>query len=197
MRVPQHLRGALAICGRWTSARDSRRARRCSGAGRRWKRAGASRLSARDRRRRRGDQAHQRAGDLSAHLVDEPFQQPLGRRRLRDVWSRQLRWARLRRVTFPLFFVPEILTTSLFSLAAAGVAAPCFRRERRPRRRRDSGFLVRRRGCSRFALAGWPLSWRTPFAWAVRDLMLPGAIRRGLDRRQRRLARQRHERRRN
>ena len=55
------------------------------------------------------------AQGLNAHLVDQPFQQPLGRRRLRDVWSRQLRWARLRRATFPLFFAPEIFTTSLFT----------------------------------------------------------------------------------
>src|SRR5579871_6124461 len=33
------------------------------------------------------------AQGLVAHLVDQPFQQPLGVRRLKDVWSRQLRWA--------------------------------------------------------------------------------------------------------
>src|SRR5574340_359253 len=43
------------------------------------------------------------AQGLNAHLVDEPFQQPLGQRRFKDVWSRQVRWARLRRATFPLF----------------------------------------------------------------------------------------------
>ena len=67
-----------------------------------------------------------RAQGLNAHLVDRPFQQPLGQRRLRDVWSRQIRWARLRRATFPLFFAPEILTTSLLTLAAAAVGAPEF-----------------------------------------------------------------------
>ena len=46
---------------------------------------------------------------LKVHLVASPFEQPLGRRRLRDVWSRQCRWARLRRVTFPAYFAPEIL----------------------------------------------------------------------------------------
>src|SRR5271154_6298166 len=64
------------------------------------------------------------AQGLNAHLVDQPFQQPLGRRRLKDVWSRQLRWARLRRATFPFFFAPEILTTSLLTFLAAAVAAP-------------------------------------------------------------------------
>lgn len=50
-----------------------------------------------------------RAG-LRVRLVDEPFPQPLGFRSAHDVWSRQLRWARLRRDTFALHFIPEILT---------------------------------------------------------------------------------------
>ena len=66
-----------------------------------------------------------RAG-LSAHLVDAPFAQPLGPRRFRDVWARQLRWARLRRATFAPYFALELLTTSLFVIAAAPVAAPEF-----------------------------------------------------------------------
>ena len=66
-----------------------------------------------------------RAG-LRAHLVGRPFQQPLGIARLRDVWERQVRWARLRRATFPLYFAPELLTTSLFTLLAAAIAAPEF-----------------------------------------------------------------------
>src|SRR5690606_15027840 len=47
------------------------------------------------------------------HLVDAPFGQPLGRRRLREVWHRQLRWARLRRASFPWYFLPEILSGAL------------------------------------------------------------------------------------
>jgi ceramide glucosyltransferase len=112
------------------------------------------------------------AQGLNAHLVNQPFQQPLGRRRLKDVWYRQVRWARLRRATFPLFFLPEILTTSLFTLAAAGVAAPQF-----------GGNVVS--GVAAMAVfwygaeamlalaAGWPLTWRMPLAWLARDLMLP------------------------
>src|SRR5271157_4644340 len=112
------------------------------------------------------------AQGLNAHLVDQPFQQPLGRRRLKEVWSRQVRWARLRRATFPLFFLPEIMTTSLFTLAAAGVAAPQFGLN-----------IVSSIAATAFfwygveailaLVAGWPLSWRMPLAWIVRDLMLP------------------------
>lgn len=68
---------------------------------------------------------------LKVHLVSFPFDQPLGSRTRHDVWSRQARWARLRRVTFPLFFTPEILLGALppllFAVAAAvlaGVNAP-------------------------------------------------------------------------
>ena len=60
---------------------------------------------------------------LKVHLVSAPFEQPLGRRSGREVWSRQCRWSRLRRVTFPGFFAPEILLGILPPLALALVAA--------------------------------------------------------------------------
>ena len=113
-----------------------------------------------------------RAQGLSAHLVDRPFLQPLGRRRLKDVWSRQLRWARLRRATFPLFFAPEILTTSLFTLAAAGVAAPVLGAPVALAVAVTAVFWYGAEALLAFA-AGWPLSWRMPFAWVIRDLLLP------------------------
>ena len=60
---------------------------------------------------------------LRVNLVAAPFEQPLGRRTLGEIWSRQARWARLRRVTFPLFFAPEILTGAVVPLLLALVAA--------------------------------------------------------------------------
>jgi ceramide glucosyltransferase len=57
------------------------------------------------------------------HLVASPFEQPLGSRSLNQIWSRQARWARLRRVTFPGFFTPEILLGSLPPLILALTAA--------------------------------------------------------------------------
>jgi len=63
---------------------------------------------------------------LKVHLVSSPFEQPLGRRTGREIWSRQCRWSRLRRVTFPRFFAPEILLgilpPLLLALAAATLA---------------------------------------------------------------------------
>jgi ceramide glucosyltransferase len=113
-----------------------------------------------------------RAQGFNAHLVDRPFQQPLGRRHLRDIWSRQLRWARLRRATFPFFFAPEILTTSLFTFIAAAVAAPDLGMDP------VVGFVLAAAFCYGAEailafVAGWPLSWRSPGAWLVRDVLLP------------------------
>jgi ceramide glucosyltransferase len=112
------------------------------------------------------------AQGLNAHLVDQPFQQPLGLRRLKDVWSRQVRWARLRRATFPLFFVPEILTTSLFTFAAAGLAAPQFGVNVVCAILATAAFWYGAEAILALA-AGWPLSWRMPLAWLARDFLLP------------------------
>jgi ceramide glucosyltransferase len=59
---------------------------------------------------------------LKARLA-MPSSQPLGARTAADVWSRQLRWARLRRVTFPLEFAPEIITGSAVPIMSAALAA--------------------------------------------------------------------------
>ena len=54
-----------------------------------------------------------RAQGLKIRLVDMPFEQPLGPRTARDVYSRHARWARLRRATFPAYFIPEFQNGSL------------------------------------------------------------------------------------
>jgi ceramide glucosyltransferase len=109
---------------------------------------------------------------LDAHLVSEPFQQPLGARRLKDVWARQLRWARLRRATFPLQFTPEILTTSLLMIVAAAFAAPEFGLNPAASAVLAAIFWYAVEALLAF-VAGWPLGWRSPLAWMVRDLLLP------------------------
>lgn len=66
-----------------------------------------------------------RARDLRVRLVAPAFVQPLGHRSLAAVWHRQLRWARLRRITFKLFFIPELFVEIVppLGLAAALAAA--------------------------------------------------------------------------
>src|SRR5271169_454793 len=109
---------------------------------------------------------------LHAYLVDRPFAQPIGPRRLRAVWNRQLRWARIRRECFPGHFGSEIITTSVFTLLAAAIGARDFRLSA------GSGLLLAAliwygAEAALARAAGWPLSRWSPVAWLVRDLMLP------------------------
>lgn len=107
------------------------------------------------------------------HLVGQPFEQPLGERSLYDVVQRQFRWARLRRVTFLPFFLPEILSGPLLAVLAAAVALPVFGL---------SAWLapvlvLLPWYAAELALAygvGWYLSWRMPLALLIRDIVFPG-----------------------
>lgn len=112
------------------------------------------------------------AQGLDAHLVDRPFQQPLGARKLKDVWSRQLRWARLRRATFPLHFAPEILTTGLLTIVAAAFAAPGLGMNAWASAALAALFWYGLEAVLAW-MAGWPLSWRSLPAWMLRDLLIP------------------------
>jgi ceramide glucosyltransferase len=115
--------------------------------------------------------AVRRAG-LSAHLVNRPFPQPLGKRSLGDVWKRQVRWARLRRATFALYHLPELLTTSLVAIGGAALAAPAFQ---------TSAFgaaftaAVLWYGAEAVLAYGarWPLNRWSLAAWIARDFSLP------------------------
>lgn len=113
-----------------------------------------------------------RAQKMAIRLVDRPFEQPLGRRTWREVWSRHARWARLRRVTFPLHFAPEILSGALLPMVLAAFAA------------REFGHsawigaavvatLLYGAELALAILARFPTSWRTLIALPLRDLCLP------------------------
>lgn len=115
---------------------------------------------------------------LRVNLVASPFEQPLGRRTLGEIWSRQARWARLRRVTFALFFAPEILigaapplVLALIAAADAGVSLPAT----------AIAVLVAAYlpECALASAKGWHLSPRTIPAMMARDLMLPAIWARG------------------
>jgi ceramide glucosyltransferase len=51
-----------------------------------------------------------RNAGYKVRLMDRPLAQPLGHRTASEVWNRQLRWARLRRASFFIYFLPEILS---------------------------------------------------------------------------------------
>jgi ceramide glucosyltransferase len=105
-------------------------------------------------------------------LVDRAFGQPLGVRSAAQIWSRQVRWAKLRRATFPVFFLPEVLSGSFAPLVAAAVAAEAMD---------VSGVGVAAAlgavwfGCEAILArtAGWHLTTLSPLAWMARDAMLP------------------------
>jgi ceramide glucosyltransferase len=109
---------------------------------------------------------------LSVNLVNRPFEQPLGCRGFRDVWLRQVRWARMRRKAFPLYYAPEIL---------AGVALPCLAVSYAASML-DLNVTAATLGAA-LAWYGpeallarqnrWHFSWRMPFLFVFRDLMLP------------------------
>jgi ceramide glucosyltransferase len=113
-----------------------------------------------------------RGAGLRVHLVDTPFEQPLGERTASEIWSRQARWSMLRRSTFPLMFLPELFVGGFFpiiagiyaawqydvnvAVVAAALGALWFGSE---------AILAR--------AAGWHFSTRMLAACALRDLLLP------------------------
>jgi ceramide glucosyltransferase len=113
-----------------------------------------------------------RTAGLRVHLVDTPFDQPLGARTVREVWSRQARWSMLRRSTFPVMFMPELFVGGFFPIVAGIYAAWQY----------DVNVAVV--GAALGALwfgseailarsAGWHFSTRMLLACAVRDFLLP------------------------
>lgn len=113
-----------------------------------------------------------RASGRPVRLVDRPYLQPLGRRTFADIWRRQVRWARLRRATFPLFYMPEILAGGAAPLAAVALAAPGLALDPLAA---AAGLAAVWYGTEALLakVAGWHLSAWSPLAFLLRDLMLP------------------------
>ena len=59
---------------------------------------------------------------LKVRVTGAPFAQPLGRRDLRAVWSRQRRWAQIRHAGFPGLYRAEILSGALPGTLLAALA---------------------------------------------------------------------------
>jgi ceramide glucosyltransferase len=113
-----------------------------------------------------------RSQGLRVRLCNKPSRQPLGVRSLAHVWRRQLRWARLRQAGFPAFFLPEIFTGSLPAIVAAALAADVVDLDPLSAAAAVAGLWYATEALVA-ATAGWPLSWRSPFAWMLRDGLLP------------------------
>jgi ceramide glucosyltransferase len=113
-----------------------------------------------------------RAMDRRVRLADAPFRQPLGLRRRADIWSRQVRWAQLRRSTFGRFYMLEVASGAVLPLAFAALAAwavglpvgstlALF------------GLVWYGSEMALCAAAGWHLPLLYPVHAALRDLLLP------------------------
>ena len=105
-------------------------------------------------------------------LADNPSVQPLGTRQIAHVWSRQVRWARLRRASFPRLFVPEIFTGAALPMFCAVAASDLV--DLHPMLAASALTAIWYGTEAMVAsAAGWHLSWRSPFAWVLRDTTLP------------------------
>ena len=106
-------------------------------------------------------------------LAPAPALQPLGRRRFAVVLARQLRWMGARRWHTPFAFWTEPVHGFVLAGIAAGLAAEWAL---------GGGFalgiavtwlawLALDVACTR--ALGWPLFWRYPLAWTLRELLVP------------------------
>ena len=101
-----------------------------------------------------------------------PSPQPLGVRPLAEVWGRQLRWARLRRATFPAEFLPEIISgilvpTLVTAAAAFATGWPVAAIVPAYLALWYAAELALAAGC------GWAIAWQTLPAMLLRDAMMP------------------------
>ena len=113
-----------------------------------------------------------RSAGLKVRLVDRPLAQPLGRRSAAEVWNRQLRWARLRRASFLLYFLPEILSGGVLPMIAVAFLAVALGL---PPTLCVAGFAAVWYGAEMAlaAAAGWHVSPLAPIYGIIRDLLLP------------------------
>jgi ceramide glucosyltransferase len=113
-----------------------------------------------------------RDAGLRVRLAGPSFFQPLGSRGASCVLKRQLRWAQLRRLTFPGWFAVEPLTGSMAPLVLAACAAPAFDVSPAIAAGVLAAFWFGTEGLLA-RIAGWHLSWHSPLAWLLRDLLIP------------------------
>jgi ceramide glucosyltransferase len=113
-----------------------------------------------------------RGAGLKVRLIDRPLAQPLGRRSAVEVWNRQLRWARLRRASFLIYFLPEILSGGVLPMIAVAILTHAFGL---PPALCVAAFAAFWYGSEMMlaAAAGWHVPVLYPLYGLARDLLLP------------------------
>jgi ceramide glucosyltransferase len=116
-----------------------------------------------------------RAQNMKVRLVDMPFEQPLGKRTAHEVYSRHVRWARLRRVTFPAHYAPEFMNGSFVAVVLGAYAALEFGGDPTIAGLTAAAIVGALHGGELWLakVCGFPLDWRKPLALLMRDLLLP------------------------
>jgi ceramide glucosyltransferase len=115
---------------------------------------------------------------LQVRLADGAFPQPLGRRTAGQVWGRQIRWARLRRATFPGFFALEILSGLVAPLVCFVFAAWVLEMDTADVLGVGAAYVGVWLAAEAWlaSAVGWHLTWRSPFLWLLRELLLPALL---------------------
>jgi ceramide glucosyltransferase len=115
---------------------------------------------------------------LRVRLADGAFPQPLGPRTASQVWRRQVRWARLRRVTFPGFYALEIFSGLAAPLACLLLAGWALDLDELDVASVAGAYAAVWLGAEAWlaAAVGWHLKWRSPLVWLLREALLPVLI---------------------
>jgi ceramide glucosyltransferase len=115
---------------------------------------------------------------LRVRLADGAFPQPLGPRTASQVWRRQVRWARLRRATFPGFFALEILSGLVAPLACLLLAGWMLELDELDVASVAAAYTLVWLAAEAWlaAAVGWHLTWRSPLLWLLREALLPVLI---------------------
>jgi ceramide glucosyltransferase len=115
---------------------------------------------------------------LKVRLADGAFPQLLGPRTASQVWRRQVRWARLRRATFPGFFALEILSGLMAPLACLLFAGWMLELDELDVASVAGAYTAVWLAAEAWlaAAVGWHLTWRSPLLWLLREALLPVLI---------------------
>ncbi|MGR3504357.1 MAG: ceramide glucosyltransferase [Paracoccaceae bacterium] len=104
-------------------------------------------------------------------LIPLPAGQPIGKRSVRQVWDRQLRWSRIRRDAFPLLFMFEIFNGALLPATFAFAASLALGVNPLWGLAYAAIWYLAELGLN--GRAGWPTGWHLLPLFILRDMMMP------------------------
>lgn len=112
-----------------------------------------------------------RSRGLKVRLLGDLLPQPVGSRNLPEVWKRQVRWAKVRRMGFAGLYAAEILSGIFAPLLAAIILASVGAVGWLTVPALVITWFVAEWAFAR--LAGWPATFTDVLMWFLRDMMIP------------------------